>query len=318
MPKNEDKHSFINHDRLFKQVLQEFFIEFLELFFPEVAAFVDRKTLIGLDKEIFTDVTSGETHEVDILFRAKFHDSEKVFLLHVESQSYKQENFGSRMHQYYSRLRSKYLIPVCSFAVFSYKTPYDPELGQYVEWLPHRKALEYNYDVLQLNLLDWKNYLNRPNPLASALMSKMRIVRKDRVKVKIACLKMLAGLELNRAQKRLLSGFIDTYLDLNTKEQQNFEEELVKEPFEEQEKIMELTTSWKEEGIKIGRAEGKAEGRREMVLEQLNFRFGELKTPFRKQILALSEAKIQELAKAIFEFKSLNDLTSWLDQNQGS
>lgn len=33
----------INHDRLFKELLTTFFIEFLELFFPQVVAYLERQ-----------------------------------------------------------------------------------------------------------------------------------------------------------------------------------------------------------------------------------------------------------------------------------
>ncbi|MDB9313676.1 hypothetical protein PN462_11245 [Spirulina sp. CS-785/01] len=50
----------IDHDRLFKELLSTFFIEFLELFFPAVLDYLDPDSIKFLDKEIFTDVTSGE------------------------------------------------------------------------------------------------------------------------------------------------------------------------------------------------------------------------------------------------------------------
>jgi Domain of unknown function (DUF4351) len=162
--------------------------------------------------------------------------------------------------------------------------------------------------VVQLNLLDWRTYLNYPNPVASAFMAKMKIEEKDRVKVKLACLKMLTGLKLNPAQKRLLTGFIDIYLKLTQPESQAFAVELAKEPPPKQEKIMELTTSWKEEGI--------IEGKRQMVLDLINFRFGKIKPSAEKQISGLSETKIEELAKAIFGFTNQSDLTDWLAQNK--
>jgi Domain of unknown function (DUF4351)/Putative transposase, YhgA-like len=318
------KRPYIDHDRLFKEVLSEFFLDFLDLFFPNVAAYVDRSSLVALDKEIFTDVTAGETHEVDVLFRAKFKASERVFLLHIESQSYKQDNFDFRMFQYFSRLYLKYQIKVKSFAIFSYNSPYIPEPSQHIMEFPDgERDLDYHFKVVQLNLLDWRTYLNYPNPVASAFMAKMKIEEKDRVKVKLACLKMLTGLKLNPAQKRLLTGFIDIYLKLTQPESQAFAVELAKEPPPKQEKIMELTTSWKEEGILIGRAEGKIEGitegkiegKRQMVLEQINFRFGKIKPSAEKQISGLGEPKIEELAKAIFGFTNQADLTAWLKQN---
>jgi hypothetical protein len=57
----------IDHDRLFKELLTTFFVEFLELFFPEVVAYIERDALEFLDKEVFTDVTSGERYEADII-----------------------------------------------------------------------------------------------------------------------------------------------------------------------------------------------------------------------------------------------------------
>ena len=44
----------IDHDRLFKELFSTFFVEFLELFFPQVAEYVAYGSLEFLDKEIFT------------------------------------------------------------------------------------------------------------------------------------------------------------------------------------------------------------------------------------------------------------------------
>ena len=43
----------IDHDRLFKELISTFFVEFIELFFPQVMAYLDPKSVILLDKEIF-------------------------------------------------------------------------------------------------------------------------------------------------------------------------------------------------------------------------------------------------------------------------
>src|SRR5262249_19306749 len=52
----------IDHDRLFKELFSTFFVEFLDLFVPEALAYVEEGSVEFLDKEIFTDVTSGERH----------------------------------------------------------------------------------------------------------------------------------------------------------------------------------------------------------------------------------------------------------------
>jgi hypothetical protein len=66
----------IDHDRLFKELLTTFFVEFLELFLPEVAAYIERESLEFLDKELFTDVTAGERYETDLIVKAKFREQE--------------------------------------------------------------------------------------------------------------------------------------------------------------------------------------------------------------------------------------------------
>ena len=57
----------MDHDRLFKELLTTFFGEFLELFFSELVADLDRDSIEFLDKEIFTDVTHGDRHAVDLV-----------------------------------------------------------------------------------------------------------------------------------------------------------------------------------------------------------------------------------------------------------
>jgi hypothetical protein len=64
----------IDHDRLFKELLTTFFVEFLELFLPEVLAYLERDSIQFLDKEVFTDVTVGERYEADLIVKAKFRD----------------------------------------------------------------------------------------------------------------------------------------------------------------------------------------------------------------------------------------------------
>ena len=53
----------IDRDRLFKELLSTFFLEFLDLFFPNITSYLESETLTFIDKEVFTDVTAGEQYE---------------------------------------------------------------------------------------------------------------------------------------------------------------------------------------------------------------------------------------------------------------
>lgn len=76
----------MDHDRLFKQLLRTFFGEFLDLLLPDVAAYVEPESFQFLDKELFTDLSSGERHEVDLLVRCRFRGRDAFLLIHVEPQ----------------------------------------------------------------------------------------------------------------------------------------------------------------------------------------------------------------------------------------
>jgi hypothetical protein len=64
---------------------------------------------------------------------------------------------------------------------------------------------------------------------------------------------LLANLQLDPARTFLISGFVDSYLSLDQSEEQVFQAEIAKiQIVAEQEKVMELTTSWMERGIEQG------------------------------------------------------------------
>jgi hypothetical protein len=128
----------INHDRLFKELLTTFFVDFLELFLPEVVAYLKRDSLEFLDKEVFTDITAGEQYEADLVVKAQFQEQETFFLIHVESQSYPQTDFGQRMFRYFARLSEKFALPVYPIAIFSYDSPRTPQPNTYQVAFPDK------------------------------------------------------------------------------------------------------------------------------------------------------------------------------------
>jgi hypothetical protein len=77
----------MDHDRLFKLLLITFFFEIIELLLPQVAQYLSRDRVEFLDKEIFTDLTSGQRNEVDVLAKVKFRDKDAFFLMLVEPMS---------------------------------------------------------------------------------------------------------------------------------------------------------------------------------------------------------------------------------------
>jgi hypothetical protein len=294
----------IDHDRLFKELLSNFFIEFIELFFPDLIAYLETDSLVFLDKEVFTDVTAGDRYETDLLVQAQFQGQSSYFLIHLENQSYNQADFNKRMFRYFARLHEKYDLPIYPVVILSYDQPQKAATNNYQIEFPDFQVLQFNYRVVQLNRLNWRDFLNQRNPVASALMAKMQIASEDRPKVKAQCLRLLITLRLDPAKMQLISGFIDTYLNLNESEEQVFQSELGTIELDEREEVMQIVTSWMRTGIQQGQVS--------MAMRQLKHKFGEIDSDLEARIKELSSLQLEDLSEALLDFDRVEDLTVWL------
>lgn len=306
----------IDHDRLFKELLTTFFGDFVGVFLPELAGYLDLATVDFLDKELFSGLAPGERQEADIVVRARFREQQAFFLVHLEHQAQVQAGFGRRLFRYFARLHEKYELPVYPVALFSHEG-LRPEPDLYQVTFPDREVLRFSYRAIQLNQLHWQNFVQRPSPTAAALMARMAVRVEERPRVKLECLRLLTRLDLAPAQTRFLSGFIDTYLRLNSQESLLFQaqaDRLLDRT--EKTKVIELTTSWKEEGRKEGRQEGRLEGRNEerleLVLRLLQRRCDALPTRVESQVRSLPPSTLEQLAEALLDFSALADLEGWL------
>ena len=244
----------INHDQLFKELLTTFFVEFLELFFPSILEYLDTDTIAFVDKELFTDVVGGEKKIMDIVALAKFQQQNYSFLVHVENQASSDTEFNRRLFRYFCSLFLKYDRPVYPIVVFSYDSPQRLDRSSFIIDFPDKQVLNFDYEIVQLNRLNWRDFLQQKNPVAAALMAKMKIDERDRPQVKAECLRLMVTLKLDPARMYLISGFIDTYLNLSQQEELIFQSQLSTMELEEQAQIMQITTSWEQKGIAKGQS----------------------------------------------------------------
>ncbi|MEA5536115.1 DUF4351 domain-containing protein [Crocosphaera sp. XPORK-15E] len=77
---------------------------------------------------------------------------------------------------------------------------------------------------------------------------------------------------------------------------------------------MEIVTSWMEKGIEKGIERGIGQGEQRIIKRQLKRRFNNISATLESRINSLSSEQIENLADAIFDFQSLEDLTNWLEQ----
>jgi hypothetical protein len=293
----------INHDQLFKELLTTFFVEFLELFFPSVLEYLDSDSIQFVDKELFTDVVGGEKKIMDIVALAQFQGQDYSFLVHIENESSSKTDFNQRLFRYFCSLFLRYNRPIYPIVVFSYDSPQRPDKSDFVIDFPDKQVLKFDYEIVQLNRLNWRDFLQQKNPVAAALIAKMKIDPLERPTVKAQCLRLLVTLKLDPAKMQLISGFVDSYLRLSSQEERIFQSELGTMETREQEQIMQITTSWEQKG------------QSNTILRQLNRKLGNLSEEAVIQIKSLKPNRLDALTEDLLDFQTLEDLERWLSNS---
>lgn len=265
-----------------------------------------------LSQEAFADLNKGKKRVVDILVKAKFCGVPTCFLIHVEVQAARRTNFAERMFVYYAVLYAKYRLPIFPIALLSYDKPRTAEPDRFSLTLANFEAIRFNFLAIQLNRMNWREFLERENPVATTLMAKKRIAPEDRPKVKLECLQMLRRLGLNPARDAMIAAFIDAYLTLSPDEEAIFDAELAALEPKGRKGLMKYVTSWERRGIQIGIEKGRHEGEIAVILKQLERRLGRVSQASVKRIEKLPLERIEELAVALLDFEKPSDLTAWL------
>lgn len=297
----------IDHDRIFKEILTTFFVDFMQLFFPQVLDYLDVGTLEFLDKELFTDLTSGERFEADVVVKAVYKQHPAFFIVLLEHQARSEEEFALRIFRYFALLHFKYGVPVYPIVLFSHGSPKKQEPSSYRVVFPDFDVLHFNYRVIQLRHLNWRDFTTIANPIASAFMARMRMKRGERPAVALACLRSLTKLHLDAARQKLLTGFINTYLPLDAEEKAELRQELAEILPEEQEKSMEFVNTWMKDGMHIEAAH--------LVVRLLTRRYGLVAPETEATIRALNLRQVEQLAEDLLDFTSRDDVTAWLAAN---
>jgi hypothetical protein len=289
----------MSHDQLFKDLLQAFFQEFMELFFPMVAARLDFSEVIFFTTEAFTDIPVGERRFLDLVARVTTQDGEpELILVHVEIQSERRHNFPFRMCEYYWLLRLRYGVSV--FPVALYLVPGAGGLVQetYMESLFDRDVNRFCYDAIGLPDLSAEDYRGTDNPLAPALSALMRPGAMGRLAHKLQSLRRVLGSSVDAARKSLLINVIQTYMPLNPAEDTEFRALIERENAKE---VQTMLVTWAEQMM--------IDGKRDLALHMLRRKFGELPEPVVTRLQAIQTGEeLERISDRLFDATSLEEM----------
>jgi len=296
------------HDQEFKTLIHDFLQEFIRLFFPEWYERFDFGDIVWLDKEVFLDPPRGETRNLDLVARVRVKEavaaqrpgeSESwIVLIHIEIEADDRlTRLRPRMHDYYKGLRDRYHLPVWSLALYLNVGLDGVGWDKYEEFLWERRVLLFEYPDVGLPALSAEDYANRQSILGVALAAMMRVPDERRVELKGHALRRIQESDENEARKHLLAGFVDRRLKLDPVQQREFERLLETEPYRG---VKIMTTPWHERG--------REEGERRILERLLQKRFGPLNSELRKRLTSVPADRLEELADAILDAKSLKEL----------
>ena len=81
----------MDHDQRFKELIREFFADFLRLFFAEWARRFDLSSIEWLDKEVLPNPPEGSRHLLDLVAKLRVNESvgneQWLALVHIEIES---------------------------------------------------------------------------------------------------------------------------------------------------------------------------------------------------------------------------------------
>jgi hypothetical protein len=249
----------------------------MAFFFPLAHAEIDwGRGYEMLDKELQPIVRQSKQGRryVDKLVKVWLRSGEEKWLLiHVEVQTWKEDDFPKRMHVYNHRIFDRYDREVISLAILADDdSDWRPSQYGYSRWGFHTRT---EFPIVKL--LDYARHdpslESDPNPFAMVILAHLKTLETrrspaNRYAWKIRLVKGLYERGMDPEDLRELFRFIDWIMDLPPTQERRFWREI---KAHQQEKHMPFVTIaervGREEGRKEGRKEGLEEGRKEGLEE---------------------------------------------------
>jgi predicted transposase YdaD len=308
-----------DYDSPWKDVIEAFFVEFMQFFFPRIYKQIDwSQGFVFLDKELqkITRDAAATRNTVDKLVKVFLLGGQEIWILvHIEVQGQRDPNFESRMFIYFYRIFERYRKPIVSLAIFTDESKtwqpskYEQKLFgcELTLKYPTVKLLDYRAKMAQLE--------RSTNPFALVVLAHLRALEtksapKKRMNAKLQLIRLMRGRGYTKKQIADLLRFIDWVLTLPS----YLEEELtITLDKEEAMKRKKYVTSWERIYEARGEVKGEVNTLRKNISETLSLRFGNLPESITAFTQSVEDAEyLQALFRRAVVCKSLDEFESQL------
>jgi hypothetical protein len=305
-----------NHDQRLKNLIREFFADFMRLFFADWAARFDLTHVEWLDKELLPDPPEGSRHLLDLVAKLRTvepaggHDPAApdtwLALVHIEIESPdKTTLLKPRLPRYFIHLRDAYGLPVLPIVLYLKVGLDGIGVDAFQESFWDLDVLTFRYLYVGLPGLDAIQYAEGDNWLGVALFALMRIPRDQIGRLGREALQRLNRAPLTELQRYLLAECLVHYLSLDDANRKALEEELGRNADER-------TAAMSKSFLDRARDEGAVQGRHAALVEiaeaVLDKKFGPLPPGMIDRLRAMSSDELRALAPAVVTATSLKEL----------
>jgi len=225
----------MEQDSPWKEVVEDFFEEFLLICFPDIHKDIDfSKGYQFWDKELQKIIKSSKTGKryADKLVKVYLHNGvERWLLIHIEIQGYEEKEFPERMFTYNYRIFDKFRKEVISLALLTDENPnFRPNEYGYAGW---GFQMLCRYPVVKL--IDYRDRLpeleTSTNPFAVIIRAYLKTLEtagnvKERYSWKKRFLLELYGSGMKRETILAIQKFIDWMMELPEEQEEELNQEI--------------------------------------------------------------------------------------------
>lgn len=309
------------YDSPWKNVLDKFFKEFMQLLFPDYHALINWNiTPEMLDKELakVTHDAANRSKIVDKLVKVTLLDGNLEYIcIHIEIQATKKLDFAARMFSYYCFIFSKHGKPIISLAVL---------LDTYPKWRPNtyqikihntRMTLEFNI----AKILDFRTRIaeleESKNPFAVVILAQLAVMRQDNcssiLTTKKEIIRLLYSRGFDKATTYAVMAFINWVIQLPAgldRECNAFIDEIDRGSNMEYIPTF-VRDAWEQglaQGLENGKTAGIVDGRISMLIKQLEYKFRFVADAYRDTLRNYSAEQLLDLSARLLDANSIEQV----------
>lgn len=249
-----------SHDRIFKELLERFFADFMQIFFPADAARLDFSTVTFLRQELIINLPTQTLRITDVVADVQTLTGEpETIIVHVEIEANDHKLLSKRMFDYYALLRILRQQTVLPLALVLRSGAGGLKWRTYREQLWTHELVRFRYGQVGLRDLQSDEYLRLNNPVAATLATLMKRGKASKALLKLKSLQIVVNSSLTEGDKLFLIDVVEKYLPRE-------------EVFDAQEEVMtalqEVEMTWGEKHF--------TEGMRTMLLLTMQRKYGQV------------------------------------------